>query len=72
MRYYFVLFDSFKLPCTVNGRDMKEMKKKIMEATHAAKEAKLQHRNSFDAHKLGAIDGPIIPHNKHKSKEVSL
>lgn len=48
------------------------MKKKILEATQAAKEAKAAHRNSFDAHKLGAIDGAVIPHNKHKSKDVSL
>lgn len=57
---------------TPHPKDMKEMKKKIMEATQAAKEAKAAHRNSFDAHKLGAIDGTVIPHNKHKPKEVCI
>ena len=63
-----------KRHATPHPRDMKEMKKKIMEATQAAKETKAGHRNSFDAHKLSAIDGTVIPHNpqnKQRVKEVS-
>lgn len=62
-----------KRHATPHPRDMKEMKKKIQEATQAAKEAKAGHRNSLDAYKLGAIDGAIIPHNpqnRQRSKEV--
>lgn len=55
---------------TPHPRDMKIMRQKIIEATQASKEAKAAHRNSFDAHKLSAIDGAVIPHNKHKAKEV--
>lgn len=63
-----------KRHATPHPRDMKEMKKKIMEATQAVKESKAGHRNSFDAHKLAAIDGAVIPsnpQNRMRVKEVS-
>ncbi|XP_067927883.1 protein scribble homolog isoform X2 [Watersipora subatra] len=59
-----------KRHATPHPRDMKEMKKKIMEATQAAKESKVCHRNSFDAHKLGAIDGAVIPHNPNNRQRI--
>lgn len=59
-----------KRHATPHPKDMKAMKQKIQEATAAAKDAKLNHRNSFDAHKLGAIDGAIIPHNPQNRQRV--
>ena len=59
-----------KRHATPHPKDMKAMKQKIAEASAAAKEAKVNHRNSFDAHKLGAIDGAIIPHNPQNRQRV--